>query len=277
EMADGHRAVNTGNCTRQCSPQIAHVSDGMHSQHHCRGWLLCEGEIDVPFNGAQGIGRHDLVVTHTFYQPNHSHPLRRLYISKAYALANGVFTRPKGLRRVPADDRYLFSILAVRQGEIAAGQKWNFHGFEIPRTDQEIPGDMRGRTHLRTILDNNGSTGERFHRHFLSVCRSVCRALHSRQRRDPVLKVAIKLKASVMVLAELQAGRYVSKENMVLAEAGGGVAEPAEIFDEQSCPAAKNYRHGDFRNHQGPGELPSSAAYSRRLRVGTQCLLNIRL
>ena len=80
-----------------------------------------------------------------------------------------------------------------------------------------------------------------------------------------------------MVLAELQAGRYVSKENMVLAEAGGGVAEPAEIFDEQSCPAAKNYRHGDFGNHQRPGELPSSAAYSRRLRVGPQCLLNIRL
>src|SRR6185312_9442365 len=97
------------------------------------------------------------------------------HISKAYALANGVFTRPKGLRCVPADHRYLFSIPAVRRVEIAAGQQWNFHGLEIARADQEIPGDMRGRTHLRTVLRNNGRTGERFHRYFLSVCR----ALHS--------------------------------------------------------------------------------------------------
>src|SRR5689334_6339601 len=272
-MADRHRAVNGGNCTRQCSPQIAHVAGGMHSQHHCRGWLLSEGEIDVSFNRGDGIGRHDLVMMHILHQANHSHPLRRLHISKAYALANRVFTRPKRLRRTPAHDRHLISILAVRRVEIAAGQKWDFHGLEIARADEKIPGDMRGRTHLWMALRNDRSTGERFHRHFLSVCR----VLHSWQRRDPVLKGAVELKTSVMLLAELQAGRHVSKEKMVLTETSGGVAKPPEIFDEKSRPAAKNYGHGDLGNHQRPGELSSSAAYSRRLRVGPQCLLNIRL
>src|SRR5215472_268625 len=137
----------------------------------------------------------------------------------------------------------------------------------------EVPDNMRRGFRLRPVLCNQRHLSEPLHRHHGGV---RC-TLYSGQGLSAVQQAAVEGTASIMLFAEFISRRHIGKEKMLFAKTGMRMAENPEIFDQQSCAAGQNHRHGNLSHHQRSRELSSATANTSRLSIGAERLLDVRL